>query len=99
MLLAQNLAEQLKWSKFVNTCRLACKNISCDLYNEHLNRAVKDAVEKLGANKSKKAIVRAAKAISVVTNALESFDNAIGTPSSSGKHSVKTINKRYSNHS
>ena len=37
IVLPPNLAEQLKWSRFVNTVGLPGHNISCDLQNEHLN--------------------------------------------------------------
>ena len=70
------LAEQLKWSRFVNTGGLPGHNISCDLHNEHLNRLVKIEIEGLGANKSKKVITRSGKAIGVVTKAVETLDVA-----------------------
>lgn len=66
MLLSPHLAEQLMWSRFVNVHGLPGHNISCDLHMEHLNCLVKIAIEGLGANKSMKAISRAAKAIGVL---------------------------------
>ena len=41
---------------------------------EHLNREVKTAIQGLGANKSKKAILRTGKAIGILTNKLAKFD-------------------------
>ena len=38
LLLPPNLAEQLKWSWFINVHGLPGHNISCDLHMEHLNR-------------------------------------------------------------
>ena len=76
IVLPPNLAEQLKWSRFVNTSGLPGHNISCDLHNEHLNRLVKIEIEGLGANKSKKAITRSGKAIGVVTKAVETLNVA-----------------------
>lgn len=93
MLLPPNLAEQLKWSKFVNTSGLPGHNISCDLHNEHLNRLVKVAIEGLGANKSKKAIIRVAKAIGILSKVTDSFDEAVGVGIPSGKHSKKSMEK------
>ena len=64
--LPSNLAEQLKWSRCVNVHGLPGHNISCDLHMEHLNRLVKGAIEGLGANKSKKAMMRVGKAIGLI---------------------------------
>ena len=51
------LAQQLMWSRFVNTTGQKGHNIAADLHMEHLNRMCKDAVRQLGANKTPKAIV------------------------------------------
>lgn len=93
LLLPPNLAEQLKWSRFVNTRGLPGHNISCDLHNEHLNKAVKVAIEGLGANKSKKAITRVAKAIGVLTEVTDSFDEAVCVAVPSSKYSKKSMEK------
>ena len=42
---------------------LSSHNINCDLHMEHLNTVAKTAVEGLGANKSKNAIIRVGKAV------------------------------------
>ena len=52
--LPENLAEQLKWSRYINIHGLPGHNISCDLHMEHINRLVKEAIDGLGANKSKR---------------------------------------------
>ena len=52
--LPENLAEQLKWSRFINIHGLPGHNISCDLHMEHINRLVKEAIDGLGASKSKR---------------------------------------------
>lgn len=93
ILLPPNLAEQLKWSRFVNTSGLPGHNISCDLHNEHLNRAVKVAIEGLGANKSKKGITRAAKAIGVLSKVMDSFDEAVSVSVPGNKHAKKSMDK------
>lgn len=61
--LPPNLAEQLKWSHFINTHGQPGRNISCDLFMEHLNKVVKVAIEGLGANQTEKAIVRVGKSV------------------------------------
>ena len=41
LVLAPHLAEQLKWSRFINIQGFSGHNISCDLHMEHLNRLIK----------------------------------------------------------
>ena len=74
LILPPRLAEQLKWSRFVNTHGLPSHNISCDLHMEHLNREAKTAIQGLGTNKSKKAILRTGKTIGILTYKLAKFD-------------------------
>ena len=87
IILPPNLAEQLKWSRFVNMHGRPGHNISCDLHMEHINRLVKVAIDGLGANKSKKAIGRVAKAMGVLSETTKSFDSTVGITAPSGKHS------------
>lgn len=87
--LPPNLAEQVKWSRFVNVHGLPGCNISCDLHMEHINRLVKTAINGLGANKSEKAITRVGRAIGVLASAIHSYDDQLGVPAQSGKHSTK----------
>ena len=54
---------------------------------------MKIEIEGLGANKLKKAITRSRKAIGVVTNAVETLDEAIGISPPSSKHSTKWMEK------
>ena len=91
ILLPPNLAEQLKWSRCVNCHGLPGHNISCDLCMEHINRLVKIAIEGLGANKSKKAIGRVAKAMGILSEVTKSFDSKVGIATPSGKHSDPKI--------
>ena len=87
------LAEQLKWSRFINVHGLPAHNISCDLQMEHLNRLAKTAIEGLGANKFETAIMRVGKNIGTVDSAMENFDNEHHVPSISGSHSKKSSEK------
>jgi L1 cell adhesion molecule like protein len=93
LILAPHLAEQLKWSRFINTQSLLGHNISCDLHMEHLNRQAKIAIDGLGANKSQKAIQRTGKAIGTLTSALDKFDMANSVAGVSGHHSVRSSEK------
>ena len=91
ILLPPNLAEQLKWSRFINIHGCPGHNISCDLHMEHINKVVKVAIEGLGANKSEKSIKRVAKAIGVLSETTESFDFEVGLVAPSGKHSDQAV--------
>ena len=88
ILIPPNLAEQLKWSRFINIHGCPGHNISCDLHMEHINKVVKVVIEGLRANKSEKSIKRVAKAIGETT---ESFDSEVGLVAPSGKHSDKAV--------
>ena len=93
LVLPPRLAEQLKWSRFINVHGLVGHNISCDLHMEHLNRVAKTAVEGLGANKSEKAIVRVGKTVGTLSAATENFDNQHHVPADSASHSKKSSAK------
>ena len=93
LLLSPRLAEQLKWSRFVNVHGRPGLNISCDLHMEHLNRMAKISIDGLGANKSGKAIRRVGKAIGTVSSSLENYDVVSSVPLESGAHTVRSNEK------
>ena len=93
LILPEKLAEQLKWSRFINTHGHAGHNISCDLHMEHLNKLAKVAVDGLGANKTEKAIQRVGKAIGTMAGMIDTFDTENNVPSVSGAHSKKSSEK------
>lgn len=93
LILPPRLAEQLKWSRFVNMHGLPGRNISCDLHMEHLNREVKTAIKGLGANKSQKAVLRTGKAIGVLTDNLTNFDEDNSISMDRGTHAVRSAKK------
>ena len=93
MLLPPRLAEQLKWSRFVNVHGLPGHNISCDLHMEHLNRLTKTAIVTLGVNKSEKAIIRVGKSIGTLEGTLKTFDKEHVVPAQSGAHSERSNEK------
>jgi len=83
-LISPREAQQLIWSRFVNTRGWPGHNIPCDLYMEHLNRACKTSVAGLGANLTSKAIVRVSKCIGPVLSGTSCLDEELGlhtTPS------------------
>ena len=81
------LAHQLKWSRFVNTHGLP------GLHMDHLNRLVKTAINGLGANKSKKSIIRVGKMIGTLSATVDLFDKENSVPSVSSAHSMMSISK------
>lgn len=87
--LPPNLAEQVKWSRFINVHGKPGHNISCDLHLEHNNRLVQTSIGGLGANKSEKAITRVGRALGVLASAMHSFDEELNIAVPSGKHSEK----------
>ena len=60
--------------RFINTRGGEGHNVSCDLHMEHLNRALKDCISQLGANKTKGAIIREGKCIDKVDEILRNYD-------------------------
>ena len=87
------ISNQMIWSRFVNTKGVPGGNIPADLFNEHLNRLCKEAVKSLHSNKTKKGIVRVAKALGTLLLILRKFDsdNCVVLPS--GKHSCASAEK------
>lgn len=93
LVLPPQIAEQLKWSRFINTHGYPGKNISCDLHLEHMNKLLKTAIEGLGPNKGKKAIIRAGRMIGTLSDALFKFDEDNCVSSVSGAHTNKSADK------
>jgi len=79
-------AEQLLYSRFVNTKGVRGRNIPLDLHQEHLNRVCKDCVKGLHSNKTKDAIVRCGKALGTLNDLLINFDQSNHVASASGAH-------------
>lgn len=86
-------SHQLMWSRFINTHGLPGHNIECDLHMEHLNRLCKTSIKSMGANKTKKAIQRASKAISSTSAIVGNFDEITTVKAPSQKHSTTSISK------
>lgn len=95
ILLPPRLAEQLKWSRFINVHGLPGHNISCDLHMEHLNRLAKTAISGLGANKSEKAIIRTGKTIGALSLTLDNLDKELNVPATSGSHTTRSSTKDF----
>lgn len=89
-LFSPRMAAQLKWSRTINTCGKPGRNISCDLYMEHLNRNVKCGMAILGSNVTPQPINRIGTSINNVSNILGHFDKVNGVPTQSYSHTRKS---------
>lgn len=63
------------WDRFANCKGGHGNNIPCDLYNEHVNRIVKEMINDMGSNLTEQAVERAARSVSVISSVAEEFDN------------------------
>lgn len=81
-------AQELIWSRFVNTHSAPGRNIPADLHQEHLNRVCKDAIRGLQANKIESAITRIGKALGTISPVLDKFDEQNHIKKHSGAHKI-----------
>lgn len=84
------VAQQLKWSRTINTHGKPGKNIPCDLHMEHLNREAKNAFMGLGSNITDKAVKRIGRCLGVTVEILDNFDKVNDVPRQSGRHSKRS---------
>ena len=91
ILFPPHLAQQLAWSRFINTRGKLGTNIPADPHQEHLNWTCKEALE---ANSTPKAIQRIGKCIGPLTMLCHAFDETTGIPPISTAHSVADIDKK-----
>ena len=56
-------AQQLLWSRFINTQGIHGKNIPMNLHQEHLSQVCKTSIEALGSNMRGEGIVHCSKAL------------------------------------
>ena len=92
-LLPPRLAQQLLWTRFVNTQGQRGHNISADLHMEHLNRMCNDVLANLGANKTPRAIVRAGKAAGNLLDIMTQYDATNTIDHGSGMHTRQSEEK------
>ena len=82
--LSPRYAQQLIWSRTINTHGLPGRNIPCDLHMEHLNRLAKEAIKGLGANTSEKAIC--GQYLGMISPVLDQYDKECCVTNVSGAH-------------
>lgn len=54
--LSQHLSFHVLWDRFINTKGGAGKNMPCDLYNEHINKLLKEIIANMGPNLTEQAL-------------------------------------------
>ena len=64
--LSPHLAYHILWDRFINTKGGMGKNIPCDLYNEHVNKLLKEVIANMGSNLTEVALRRAAQSVSAI---------------------------------
>ena len=87
--LSPNAAHQVVWHRFVNSRGGIGKNISRDLYNEHVNRLVKHIIQNMGPNLTEASLQRAARSVSTLHVICQTFDKQSGVPHSTVAHSTR----------
>lgn len=92
-LLPPRQAQQLMWSRFVNTRGWVGHNISCDLYMEHIIRSCKTALSAVGANITVQSLDRIGKCIGSLVNVMGRFDGESEIKDVSGTHSEAKFKK------
>ena len=70
----------------MNTHGRAGKNVSCDLYMEHLNREAKNLLTGLGSNITDTAISRVGKTLGVMIEILQQFGSVSKVKKPSSQH-------------
>lgn len=85
-LFSERKAEQLLFSRFINTHGRQGCNIPCDLHLEHLNRRLKTVLCNLRSNLQVNSILRAAKSIGVVNSICQKFERETTTGKSQTDH-------------
>ena len=86
-------AQELIWSRFVNTHSTPGYNIPEDLHQEHLNRVIKDCIKGLAANKTAAAVTKVGKALGALYPMLGNYDEDNSVTNPSGRHKVPNWDK------
>ena len=91
--LSPHLAYHILWDRFINTKGGMGKNIPCDLYNEHVNKLLKEVIANMGSNLTEVALRRAAQSVSAIQAICQRFDKISGVPFGTQAHSTKSDEK------
>lgn len=85
-LFSPRMASQLEWNRTVNVHGRGGKNISADLFREHLNRECKDILSGMYSNVKEPSVLRVSHALQPLRCAMLAFDQHNGVPIDSGVH-------------
>ena len=86
--LSPQLAHEIMWHRFVNTRGGLGRNIPCDLYNEHINKLIKQVIVNMGPNLTKEALQRSAHSVNTLHRLCSQFDQTSDLPVETRKHST-----------
>ena len=92
-MLSPQLAHEVMWHRFVNTRGGVGRNIPCDLYNEHVNKLLKEIIANMGSNLTKEALQRSARSVSTLQALCSQFDQVSGVPVGTSAHSTYSDKK------
>jgi hypothetical protein len=92
-MLSPQLAHEVMWHRFVNTRGGMGRNIPCDLYNEHVNKLLKEIIANMGSNLTKEALQRSARSVSALQAICSRFDQVSGVPVGTSAHSTYSDKK------
>lgn len=85
--LSPRAKQQIIWERTVNVSGVRGKNISCDLFMEHLNRECKGAMGSLGSNiNSSDCVTRIGKSLGGLTKITDQYDKVNNAKTESGLH-------------
>ena len=87
--LSPQLSHHIVWDRFINTKGRQGRNIPCDLYNEHINKDVKQIICNMGSNWTEDALQRAARASTALSQVCQNFDVTTGVPVDTSAHSTR----------
>lgn len=87
-MLSPQLAHEVMWHRFVNTRGGLGRNIPCDLYNEHINKLLKEIIVNMGSNLTKEALQRSACSVSTLQAVCSQFDQVSGVPTGTSAHAT-----------
>ena len=87
---SQELATQIKWSRFINIHGKAGYNVPVDLHMEHLNKQLKRLVTGLGANCTASAMVAISKCIKNLQEVTSTIDQALNIAPDQIHHSKRS---------
>ena len=86
--LTHRQAQELIWSRFINSHSAPGRNIPVDLHQDHLNHVCKDSIRGLQFNKVETAIIRIRKALGTISPVQDQFDEQNNVKKPSRAHKV-----------